>query len=82
MPRSPTPLPEPVNPSITPLSERALRLLLVVMLGVLVMLAYILIWTGFSAAATGGQWLGERMGLMSDMMASARPWFSGSFLIR
>jgi predicted metal-binding membrane protein len=44
-------------------------------------LGYVLIWTGFSAAATGGQWLAEQTGLMSDMMASADPRFSGLLLI-
>ena len=47
----------------------------------LFMLAYVLIWTGFSASATAGQWAVERLGLMSDMMASASAWLSGLVLI-
>ena len=38
--RSPTALPEPGTPSIAPLCERALRVLLAVMLAVLAMLAW------------------------------------------
>jgi predicted metal-binding membrane protein len=45
------------------------------------LLAYLLVWTGFSAAATGGQWLAERAGLMSDLMASANAWLSGGLLV-
>jgi predicted metal-binding membrane protein len=45
------------------------------------LLAYLLVWTGFSAVATGGQWLAERAGLMSDLMASANAWLSGGVLV-
>jgi predicted metal-binding membrane protein len=47
----------------------------------LFVLAYVVIWTGFSASATAGQWAVERLGLMSDMMASASAWLSGLVLI-
>jgi predicted metal-binding membrane protein len=44
-------------------------------------LAYVAIWTGFSASVTAGQWAVERAGLMSGMMASASAWLSGLLLI-
>lgn len=47
----------------------------------LFVLAYLAVWTGFSAGATAGQWMFERLGLMSDMMASANAWLSGLALI-
>jgi predicted metal-binding membrane protein len=43
--------------------------------------AYVVVWIGFSAAATGAQWLLERVRLMSDMMASANALLSGALLI-
>ncbi len=43
--------------------------------------AYVVVWIGFSAAATGAQWLLERVRLMSDMMASANAVLSGALLI-
>jgi predicted metal-binding membrane protein len=44
-------------------------------------LAYVVVWTGFSALATGAQWAAERGGLMSMMMASANAWLSGLLLL-
>jgi predicted metal-binding membrane protein len=44
-------------------------------------LAYIAVWTGFSAIATLAQWFAERASLMSPMMASASAWMSGAVLI-
>ena len=43
--------------------------------------AYVVVWTGFSALATAAQWLLERGRLMSDMMASANALLSGALLI-
>jgi len=43
--------------------------------------AYLVVWIGFSAAATAAQWLLERVRLMSDMMASADALLSGALLI-
>jgi len=44
-------------------------------------LAYVVVWTGFSAIATFLQWLAERASLMSSMMASASASVSGVVLI-
>lgn len=44
-------------------------------------LAYVAVWTGFSAVATVVQWLAERASLMSGMMASASAPMSGLVLI-
>lgn len=43
--------------------------------------AYLVVWIGFSAVATLGQWLLERARLMSAMMASANAFLSGALLI-
>jgi predicted metal-binding membrane protein len=43
--------------------------------------AYLVVWIGFSAVATGAQWLLERERLMSGMMASANALLSGALLI-
>jgi predicted metal-binding membrane protein len=43
--------------------------------------AYLIVWIGFSAAATAAQWLLERGRLMSGMMASANVLLSGALLI-
>ncbi|MCR4265770.1 DUF2182 domain-containing protein [Nitratireductor sp. ZSWI3] len=42
---------------------------------------YLLAWTGFSLAATAGQWLLERALLLTPMMASASGVFSGLILV-
>jgi predicted metal-binding membrane protein len=44
-------------------------------------LAYVTVWTAFSALATLMQWLAERASLMSPMMASASAWMSGAVLV-
>jgi predicted metal-binding membrane protein len=44
-------------------------------------LAYVAVWTGFSAAATAAQWALERAGLMSNAMASANVWLTGFVLV-
>jgi predicted metal-binding membrane protein len=44
-------------------------------------LAYVVVWTGFSAIATAAQWAADRHGLLSAMMASANPFLSGGVLI-
>ncbi len=43
--------------------------------------AYVVVWTGFSALATGAQWAADRTHLLSPMMASANSWLSGLVLI-
>jgi predicted metal-binding membrane protein len=44
-------------------------------------LAYVVVWTAFSAAATAAQWALERAGLMSNAMASANVWLTGLVLV-
>ena len=44
-------------------------------------LGYLLVWTGFSLAATALQWGLERAALLTPMMASASPVFGGLVLI-
>ena len=43
--------------------------------------AYVVVWTGFSAVATAAQWAADRNGLLSAMMASANGWLSGTVLV-
>jgi predicted metal-binding membrane protein len=49
--------------------------------GAAFVLAYVFVWTGFSAIATAAQWAADRSGLLSGMMASANPWLSSFVLI-
>lgn len=43
---------------------------------------YLLVWLGFSVAATGLQWLAERAGLLSQpMMWSINAWLAGGLLV-
>ena len=44
-------------------------------------LAYVVVWTAFSGAATAAQWALEGAGLMSNMMASANVWLTGLVLV-
>ncbi len=44
-------------------------------------LAYVVVWTAFSAVATAAQWALERAGLMSNTMASANVWLTGLVLV-
>ena len=44
-------------------------------------IAYLVVWTGFSALAAAAQWLLERQRLMSGMTASANALLSGGLLI-
>lgn len=42
---------------------------------------YLLAWGGFSALATGLQWSLERLGLLSQMMATTSYWLGGAILL-
>ena len=42
---------------------------------------YLVVWTGFSAAATGAQWVLHDMALLSPMMAASSPLLGGAVLV-
>ncbi|MEJ2531330.1 MAG: DUF2182 domain-containing protein [Halioglobus sp.] len=42
---------------------------------------YLLVWTAFSAAATGAQWALREIGLVNDMMVSSSALLSGTLLV-
>jgi predicted metal-binding membrane protein len=42
---------------------------------------YLLVWTGFSAAATAAQWALHQTAMLSPGMKTARPWMGGAILI-
>jgi predicted metal-binding membrane protein len=42
---------------------------------------YLAVWGGFSALATGSQWVLERLGLLSPTMMTANYWLGGAVLV-